>query len=95
MIVKVPLSEMFRIQEHKIKALEWINGVGSCTNTMSRRIVDEKAKPIPKTKEPEGIISQIPPRYLDNAMTLVVEDIDPFMLSLLLNDKTLKNCMID
>ena len=28
-------------------------------------------------------------------MTSVVEDIDPFLLSLVVNGKTLKNCMID
>ena len=28
-------------------------------------------------------------------MTLVVEDIDPFLLNLVVNGKTLKNCMID
>ena len=28
-------------------------------------------------------------------MTSVVEDIDPFMLSLIVSGKTLKNCMID
>ena len=95
MTVKVPLSEIFRIQEHKSKALEWINGVGQYTNATSKRIAKEKVKPIPKPKEPKGIISQIPPRYLDNAMTLVVEDIDPFLLSLVVNGKTLKNCMID
>ena len=28
-------------------------------------------------------------------MTFVVEDIDPFLLSLVVNGKTLKNCRID
>ena len=28
-------------------------------------------------------------------MTSVVKDIEPFMLSLIVNGKTLKNCMID
>ena len=79
---------MFRIQEHKSKALEWINGVGKYTNATSRRIIDKNVKSSPKLKEPEGIISQIPPRYLDNAMTSVVEDIDPFLLSLVVNEKT-------
>ena len=57
MTVKVPLSEMFRIKEHKSKAIEWISGVGKHIDAIPRRIVDEKVKPIPKTKEPEGIIS--------------------------------------
>ena len=95
MTIKVPLSEMFRIREHKSKAIEWISGVGKHTDAIPRKVVDEKVKPIPKIKEPEGIVSQIPPRYLDNAMTSIVEYIDPFMLSLIVNGKTLKNCMID
>ena len=42
MIVKVPLSKMFRIEEYKSKALEWINGVGQYTNIASRKITEEK-----------------------------------------------------
>ena len=49
----------------------------------------------PKPKECEGIISKIPPIYLYDAMTSIVEDIDPFLLSLIMNGKTLKNYMID
>ena len=60
---------MFRIEEHKNKALEWINGVGKYTNVASRKIIEEKIKSTPKPKEPKGIISQIPPRYLENSMT--------------------------
>ena len=32
MTIKVPLSKMFRFEEHINKALEWINGVGQYTN---------------------------------------------------------------
>ena len=78
MTIKVPLSEMFRIKEQKNKALEWSNGVKKYTNVASRKITEEKIKSTPKPKEREDIISQIPPKYVDNAMTLVVEDIDPF-----------------
>ena len=42
MIVKVPLSKMFRIEEHKNKALEWINGVGQYANVTSRKNTKEK-----------------------------------------------------
>ena len=45
---------------------------------------------MPEVRELEGIVSQIPPKYLDNAMTAIVEDIDPFMLSLIVNGKILK-----
>ena len=33
--------------------------------------------------------------YLDSAVTPYTEDIDPFFLSLVVNGKVLKNCMID
>ena len=52
-------------------------------------------KNTPKPKECEGIISQIPPRNLDNTMTSFVEVIDPFLLSFIVNGNTLKNFMID
>ena len=51
----------------------------------------EKAKSKPKSKESEGVVSQIPPMYLDSIMTSYVEDIGPFYLSLIVNGKTLEN----
>ena len=95
MTVKVPLSEMFRIKEHKNKAIEWISGVRKHIDVVPRKVVDEKVKLIPRIKEPKGIVSQIPPTYLDSAMTSIVEDIDPFMLNLIVIGKTLKNYMIN
>ena len=95
MIVKTALSEMFRIKEHKNTALEWINGVRKITHIGLRNGVEDKVKNTPKPKECEGIISQIPPKYLDNTMTSFVRDIDPFLLSLIVNGKNMKNCMID
>ena len=95
MTIKVPLSQMFRIKEHKSKAIEWISGVRQHIDVVPRKVVDEKVKLIPRINEPECIIFQIPPRYLDSAMTSVVEDIDPFMLSLIASGITLKNCTID
>ena len=95
MTIKVPLSKMFRIEKDKNRALEWIDGVGKSANIGIKKVVEENFKTTPKPKEDEGVISQIPPRYLDNAMTYVVEDIDHFLLSLIVNGKNLKNCMID
>ena len=95
MIVKIPLFEMFKIKEHKSKAVEWINSIKQHDDALPSKIVDENVKIMPEVREPKGIFSQIPPKYLDNAMTAVVEDIDPFMLSLIVNGKILKNCMID
>ena len=57
MNVKVPLSEIFRIKEHKSKAIEWISGVGKHIDAIPRKIINENFKPMPKIKEPEGTIS--------------------------------------
>lgn len=40
-------------------------------------------------------MSQIPQMYLDNSSVAYIENIDPFFLSLIINGKILKNCMID
>jgi predicted aspartyl protease len=40
-------------------------------------------------------MSQIPQMYLDNSSTTYIEDIDRFFLSLVINGRILKNCMID
>ena len=93
--VKVPLSKMFRIEEHKNKALAWIKGVGQKNDVGTKRVVDEKAKIAPKYKECECVISKIPTMYLDNVATSYVEDIDPFFSSLVVNGKTLEIIMID
>ena len=72
-----------------------MNGVGKSTVDGTKRVMNEKVKNTPKSKEYEGVVSQIPPMYLDSAMTSYVEDVDPFFLSLIINGKNLKNYMID
>ena len=57
MTVKVPLSKMFRIEEHKNKALAWIKGVGKKSEVGTKKVIDEKLKITSKPKEYEGVIS--------------------------------------
>lgn len=40
-------------------------------------------------------MSQIPQMFSDDSSVSYIEDIDPFFLSLIINGKTLKSCMID
>ena len=41
------------------------------------------------------MISQIPPMFLDSFVNQCLESVEPFFLSILVNGKTSKNCMID
>ena len=43
MTIKVPLSEMFKIEEHKNRALAWIKGVGKKSDMVSKNLIDEKS----------------------------------------------------
>ena len=86
---------MFRIEEHKRKAMSWLGGIQdnevntqAPTNTL---LIPE----IDKEKEEIGVMSQIPQMYLDNSSVAYLQDIDPFFLSLIIKGRTLKNCMID
>lgn len=48
-----------------------------------------------KDKEEKLVVSQTPQMYLENSSISYLQDIDPFSLSLIINGRTLKNCMID
>ena len=37
--IKVPLSKLFRIQEHKSKALSWLGGIGNNDNILEQIII--------------------------------------------------------
>lgn len=95
MTVKVPLSELFKIEEHTNRAMAWIIKVGLKVVEGSKNLVNDKESPSQKSKDCEGVVSQIPPMYLETTPTPYIEDIDPFFLSLVVNGKVLKNCMID
>ena len=55
-IVKVPLSKLFRIDEHKSKASSWLCGIGNNGNVVEPSVIQQT----PVLVEDSGIISQIP-----------------------------------
>lgn len=89
--VKVPLSELFRIDEHKRKTLSWPGGIGN-NGSVSKPSTTQKS---PVVVEDNGIISQIPQIFLDGSSVAYIENIDQFFLNLIIKGKTLKHCMID
>lgn len=92
--VKVPLSEMFRIEEHKRKAFSWLEEIGEYSVPKQNPTPNQHAS-VSDNERKEEIISQIPQMYLDNSSVAYLQDIDPFFLSLIIKGRTLKNCMID
>ena len=48
-----------------------------------------------KDKEAEVVVSQIPQMILDISINECLGSVEPFFMSILVNGKTLKNCMID
>lgn len=87
--VKVPLSELLRIPEHKEKAIAWVDNIHNSVTC------DEPQAKALKGEGTQGITSQIPPIYLDSSVNASLENIDPFFLSVLVNGMKLRNCMID
>ena len=63
------------------------------------RIHDYNETHIPKEDKKEietkVVVSQIPPMYLDNSVNQCLGSVEPFLLSIFINGKTLKNCIID
>ena len=88
--IKATLSKLYKIDEHKSKALSWLVGIGNNNNVEQNAI-----QQTPLVVEDSGIMSQIPQIFLDDSSVTYLEDIDPFFLSLIIKGKTLKNCMID
>lgn len=66
MTIKVPLLEMMRIEEHRLKTLEWVNGFSSI-EVQEIRKDDKHIASLEDTHETknEEIISQIPQIFLD------------------------------
>ena len=94
--VKVPLSELLRIPEHRNKAIAWVGGMDKEEKN------DNNKKHTPKDniydvkdKEREVFVSQIPRMFLENSVNMCLGSVKPFFLSILVNGKTLRNCMID
>lgn len=68
-VVKFALSKMFRIKEHKNKALSWLSGIGNSN------LIEKKSTFIHQTPiiiEDKGVMSQIPQMYLDNSYSLPI-----------------------
>ena len=57
--MKVPLSEMFRIEEHKTKALSWLGGIGNSIVIKGEPSLGQHVQDRVKEKEDKGVISQI------------------------------------
>lgn len=97
MTIKVTLLEMMRIEDHRLRALDWENGVSSIeVQEMSRS--DKHVASLEDTldNKNEEIVSKIPQIFLDtNVVNIASGIVDPFFLSLMINGKILKNCMID
>lgn len=96
-IVKVPLSELLRIPEHRTKAIAWLRDTDikerhDCNENHHHK---ERKKEEMKDKEDEVVVSQIPQIFLDSYVSECLGSVEPFFLSILVNGKTLKNCMID
>lgn len=95
-IVKNPLLEMMRIEEHKVKALSWVKGAFSSNTQSSTKANEIVSGGDSIENQCSEIISEIPQIYLDaNAANVISRIVDPFFLSLIVNGKLLRNCMID
>ena len=65
--IKVPLSKMFRIEEHKKKALSWLGGIQDNNVVTQEPTITQQILVLEKEKEENGVMSQIPQMYLDNS----------------------------
>lgn len=85
-----------RIEEHKEKALSWVNGVNDIDIQNSDKPERVNISDDASTNQSGEIISEIPQIYLDTNMVHTIPGtIDPFFLTLIVNGKHLKNYMID
>ena len=92
-IVKVPLSKLLIKPEHRDKAIAWVGGVdekASHDHNLSQNPKEEDGK-----METDGVVSQIPPMFLDVSVNQCPRSVEPFFLSIIVNGKNLKNCKID
>lgn len=61
-IVKVSLSELFRIEEHKRKSWSWLGGIRDTSNFVKPDVIQQT----PLVVEDSDIVSQIPQIFLDD-----------------------------
>ena len=95
--IKVPLSKLLRILEHWDKAIAWlgITNVKVSQECNENHVPKEVKKEKVKEHENEVVVSQIPQMFLDNSVNECLGNVKPFFLSILVNDTTLKNFLID
>lgn len=85
MKVSVPLLEMMKFPEYREKTLKVINGVS-----------EEKTKEHKQNGQNSNAESSpVPTIYLGSTITKNHSQVDPFYLTLMINNKMIKNCMID
>ncbi len=66
--IKVPLSKLFIIEEHKSKALSWLGGIGNNNNNIEQNATQQT----PLVIEDSGIMSQIPQMFLDDSLVAYI-----------------------
>ena len=54
--IKVPLSKMFRIEEHKSKSLSWIGGIKNNNVVKGESSVGKEVPIVVKEKEEKGVM---------------------------------------
>lgn len=82
MKVFVPLLEMMKFPEYREKTLKVINGVSKEETKEHKQNSQNNDNPIPTI-------------YLGSTITKNPSQVDPFYLTLMINNKMIKNCMID
>ncbi|GLJ49503.1 hypothetical protein SUGI_1048970 [Cryptomeria japonica] len=83
--VSIPLMEIMKFPEYREKTLEIILGV-------QKEKVNEQKQEVPKGNNNEQMALVI---YLGSTITKNPTQVDPFYLTLVVNNKKVKNCMID
>ena len=95
--IKVSLSKLLRIPEHQNKAIAWLGSIDirvrhNCNENHDPKEGNEEKM---KDKEAEVVVSQIPQIFLDSSVNECLGSVESFLLSILVNGKTLKNWMIN
>ena len=91
------MSKLLRIPKHQNKAIAWLGNTDIRVRQDCNEIHDpkEENKENVKEKEVEVVVSQIPYMFLDSSINECLGNVESFFLSILVNGKTLKNCIID
>lgn len=95
MDMTVPLLEMMRIDEHKNKIVALINNI--TMGGKDKVVVNQpkSCKSQEKNVEVKEVIDDNLKLYLGATITINPSEVNPFFLSLIIDGKFLRNCMID